>query len=191
MRKIIKRLKYFRLLAAFLLIICSCSTDDQRRSAKENKIFEQILPQVFDSLAAEHTIETKKILYYKDIQDKLKKTILQVTIDSLSEDSSLQASLIRSLNDIVHKPVILDLEERSLDAYHIICEQREVEKLIVSDSESFCVLNLSPITFDETGTIGCFYLALSCSKDAGRGYFIYIYKEVQWQTLAILQTWHT
>ena len=190
MTRIIKQLKNTRILLVFLLMSCSGSTNDRNGSAEVNNIFEQILPQVFDSLAAAHKLEDKRIVYYKDSADKLQKTILKIVADSLAYGNSLQASLIRTLNDIIQEPINLELEARSLDGYHITYKHPEVERLIGNDTGSVCILNLSPIAFDETGSIGCFYLALSCSKGAGRGYFIYIYKEAQWQTLAILQTWH-
>ena len=165
---------------------CSKSSKEIIETSEVNSIYAQVLPQAFDSLTQYFNLKDKIIMYDGGRTDKLKTTILKITSDSLANDSSIQAELIRSLNKRIQEEVILDLNVLSRGRYHIFDE----EELIEDDSDSICILSLSPIAFDEKIVVGCFYLGLNCEANKGKGYFIYIYKEENWKILAILQTWH-
>jgi hypothetical protein len=168
----------------------SCEGVDNATSLDE-AVFDDVLYQALDSLNEKHDLDEKVIVFFNRHPDKVKTTVVANTVKELEGDSSIQALLIRRLNENIDNPLEnLDLTIENT-SYDLITNQKQVIEIIEKNKPSIAI-NLSRVALNNEMDRGVFYLGLQCGANCSAGYLVFTkMNQSRWDIAAIIPRWHS
>jgi len=185
--------KFRSQLGALLFIwITSVSCEGvENATSLDETVFNDVLYQALDSLNEKHNLDEKVIVFFNRHPDKVKTTVVANTVKEIEGDSSIQALLIRKLNENIDNPLEnLDITVQNA-SYDLIINQKQVNE-IIKNNKSNVAINLSRVALNNEMDRGVFYLGLQCGANCSAGYLVFTkMNQSRWDIAAIVPRWHS